>query len=177
MAKKDDVLLRMFEYLDDAKRILHEDGYLQPTVFAHSPLNDSVLVLPVVNEENDLPSVALDLVSKVMRAYDVSDYFVVSESYHADSEGNTLGECVNVIYVGGRGKKLISVTMRRLADGTLFFGDTVEIISTSIEGSVLELFLLRERTPKMTETEKAHVRLLFPAQSDSEIAGGSQTLH
>ena len=174
---KDDVLVKMFEHLDHAKKILHEEGYLQPTVFAHTPLHESLLVLPIVNEDSDLPEVALDVVSRIVCAYNVTDYFVVSESYHMTADGKMQDECVNVIYVGARDRKLISSPFRRLSNGDLFFGETVEIVPSNIEGSVLDLFKLKERLPRLSETDKAHIRLLFPAQTDDEIAASSQTLH
>lgn len=171
----EDVIVKMFDYLDHAKKILMEEGYLQPTVFARTHYHDSLLVLPIVNDAGDLPDVAVELASKVIRAYNVSEYYVVSESYHV-LETEQL-ECINIIYVGLGDKKLISTPLRRLDGGEFFFGETVEVIPSNVEGTILDLFNLRELTPRLTDLEKQQIRMLFPAQSDEEIAASNHTLH
>jgi hypothetical protein len=173
----DNILVKMFEYLEQAKKLLSDEGFLQPTVFAHSPFNDSLLVLPIINEDTDLPDLAIDLVGKVIAAYGVTEYFVVSESYHMAQTGEMQDECLNVVYVGRAKKRLISLPFRRLDSGSFFFGEMVEILPSNVEGSVTDLFRLKERFPYLSEKEKAYIRLMFPAQAEDELAQHDYSLH
>jgi hypothetical protein len=179
MGMSDEVLTRMSEYLSHAKTILQKDGYVQPTVFASTPYSDSLMILPISLEE-DRPDLALDLACRVLVSYNVADYYVVSESCHI-IEGNDEDrreDCLNVIYVSKKEKYLISVSYRRMDNGEYFFGEVLEIVLTNIGGSVLDLFRLKERCPRMTEKEKKHFRILFPMRSEEEFLGGSKdTVH
>jgi len=172
----DTILSKMLEYLERAKKVLEEDGYLQPTVFAYTNLasENSILVLPVLQEDETPPDLALNVISKVLNAYNVSDYFVVSESYIIADD--TPQDCINIVYVGTYTRRLLSLPFKHVTTSKeVFFGESVEIDPDNIEGSVLELFQLKSRTIKLTEKDKSQIRLMFPAHGSDD--SHENTLH
>lgn len=162
----DVILLRMNEYLDRAKKVLEEDEFLQPTIFAYISSTDT-LVLPLMQEDDVYPENTLDIVSKILIAHDVSDYFVITESYII--QDNEAFDCINVIYSGTRGKRLISVPFKKITGSKeIFFGESTELDISNLEGTVFELFYLKSRTPTLSEKECMEIRILFPLELTEE---------
>lgn len=169
MSDKDPVLTKMLEYLDHAKDLLIKDGSLQATVFAH--LHDALIYLPISYQEHETPDVALDLISKVIAAYNVREYYVVSESYRLlDGEDERVQDCINVLHVGKENRIIGCIFNRITGSNDVFFGQTVEIKPLSVEGTINDLFNLKERAPRMTLREREHIRMMFPSQTEEEIA-------
>ena len=175
--KGESIQVRMFEYLEHSKKLLQTDGYILPTIFADTPFSNSLMILPVSLDEG--ADEALDIAGKVLRSYNVRDYYVVSESYHIiEGENDRYEECINVIYAGGKDRRLLSVPYKKTGSGEYFFGNVLEIVLTNISGSVLDLFLLKERVPKMSEAEKSQYRMLFPMREQEEYElGRKETVH
>jgi len=168
--KKDLVLEKMLEYLVSSKELLLRDGSIQPTVFA-SFEHDGIIILPIVNNEDEDPEDSLTLISKVIIAYDVMEYYVVSESYRLTekSDEHALEDCLSVSYIGPKDvKRIISLVFKKV-NTEVFFGELVELYPSNVEGSIKDLFLLKERVPNLTEADKKYIRLLFPVQSEEEI--------
>lgn len=176
--KGENIQVRMFGYLEHSKKLLQNEGYLLPTIFADTPFSTSLMILPISLDEG--ADEALDIAGKVLRSYNVRDYYVVSESYHIieGDDPDRYEECINVIYAGGKDRKLMSIPYKKTDSGEYFFGEVLDIVITNISGSVLDLYLLKERVPKMNEVEKAQYRMLFPMRDQEEyVSGKKETVH
>jgi len=176
---KDKVLERMQEYIENAKLLLEDDGGIEPTVF--SEVEEGVLVLPIYHQDDGNNDQSTNLISQVLNAYNCKEYFVVVESYRMAKRGReeleVLDECVNVLYTDGKVKKLLSIVYKRLNAKEFFFGDTVEIKPSNVNGSLLDLFNLFTLAPKLTKKEKANIRIMFPMESEDDLESSSHNLN
>jgi len=171
MAKKDEVLDIMFEYLDYAKNLLLEDGDIMPTVFAHS--REGTIILPVYHPEGETSEKATDLIGKVVCAYNCYEYYVVVESYKLlEGYYDQVEECINVLYVCADNCRVLGLSFKRVGL-EIHYDAPAEIEPKDVEGSLTKLFKFYDY--KLSELDKSHIRLMFPIQSEEELLSNKQT--
>jgi len=168
---EDPILDQLFFYLSHAKNLLEDNHKLAPVIFAITPFGTQIL--PVYHPDGEAAG-TLDLISKVMTAYDCTEYYMIADSNRV-AHDDQLQECINSLYVSRKLQRLLCWDYGRFrpskegTDVIHFEDDPYEVAELDkIGGSINKLFSLLDHTP-MEDQEKEHLRMMFPILDAEEM--------